>query len=273
LEPRVNPYYLKITRVYHSLLNNYEFSGRTLRVDFAETEKQNMQAAAAAGAIQQPGRGPQPGRPPVIPITSQSGSASNPETIGNYLEGMSSAQLYENVAKMKILVQQNPDQARQLLLGNPHLAYALLQAQYLLGMIKVQTVQKLLAKVTVGSSPAVITPPMAAVNIPPMMNQPMMAPTFQPPVQPFLPPVQPFQPPSMKSPAQFQPPQQIPQQYITQAFGDVQLAEQQKELLQQVVNLTPEQIDVLPLEQRQQVQQLRQTLLGGFAQPPLQQWR
>jgi len=221
----------------------------------------NQQAAA---------RTPQPNRPPVVPLPNQSAAPSNPETIGNYLDGLTPPQLYDMVAKMKIVVQQNPDQARQLLLGNPHFAYALLQAEYLLGMINVQTVQKLIAK-TQQLPPRPMggpIPPMQGIlptGVP--MNPPLLpTPNFQPP------PVQ-FQPVPMKTPNPYQPPQQtIPDQYIAQAFGDVQLQDQQKELLQQVVNLTPEQIEALPPEQRQQVQQLRQTLLGGFA-PNMPQWR
>jgi hypothetical protein len=64
--------------------------------------------------------------------------------------------------------------------------------------------------------------------VPPMMAQPIMP---NPP--PFQPPPTQFQPP-MKPPTQFTP-QPIPPHFITQAFGDVQLAEQQKELLQQVI--------------------------------------
>jgi cleavage stimulation factor subunit 2 len=52
-----------------------------------------------------------------------------------------------------------------------------------------------------------------------------------------------------------------PVQQFPMGFGD-NLPEQQKALIQQVMSLTQDQIDKLPPEQRQQVQQLRQTLLS-----------
>jgi hypothetical protein len=39
------------------------------------------------------------------------------------------------------MIQQNPEQARQILLSNPPLTYALLQAQSILGMINLQAIQ------------------------------------------------------------------------------------------------------------------------------------
>eukprot|EP01118_Nematostelium_gracile_P017292 TRINITY_DN7340_c0_g1_i1.p1 TRINITY_DN7340_c0_g1~~TRINITY_DN7340_c0_g1_i1.p1 ORF type:complete len:245 (+),score=59.40 TRINITY_DN7340_c0_g1_i1:89-823(+) len=119
-------------------LNDQEFNGRTLRVDFAETEKQNMKAAEAAAnsANRAAARNN---------IPNQSAAPSNQDTVSAYVEGTPKPQLYEMVAKMKALAQQNQEQARQLLLSNPHFAYGLLQAQFMLGMISSQTVQQVLA--------------------------------------------------------------------------------------------------------------------------------
>jgi cleavage stimulation factor subunit 2 len=60
--------------------------------------------------------------------------------MNSMLEGLNQTQLYDIVAKMKGMIQQNPEQARQVLITNPALTYSLLQAQALLGMINVQTV-------------------------------------------------------------------------------------------------------------------------------------
>lgn len=50
-----------------------------------------------------------------------------PDGITTTLAGMSKAQLYEILAQMKGLIQQNPAQARQILVTSPQLAKALFQ--------------------------------------------------------------------------------------------------------------------------------------------------
>ncbi|KAL9433252.1 hypothetical protein AB3S75_028140 [Citrus x aurantiifolia] len=52
------------------------------------------------------------------------------------LAGMSKNQLYEIMTQMKSLIEQNEQQARQILIQNPLLTKALFQAQIMLGMVK-----------------------------------------------------------------------------------------------------------------------------------------
>ncbi|KAJ4713399.1 cleavage stimulating factor 64-like [Melia azedarach] len=52
------------------------------------------------------------------------------------LAGMSKNQLYEIMSQMKALIEQNQQQARQILIQNPLLTKALFQAQIMLGMVK-----------------------------------------------------------------------------------------------------------------------------------------
>ena len=52
-----------------------------------------------------------------------------PDGITTTLAGMSKAQLYEILAQMKGLIQQNPAQARQILVTSPQLAKALFQVR------------------------------------------------------------------------------------------------------------------------------------------------
>lgn len=52
------------------------------------------------------------------------------------LAGMSKNQLYDIMAQMKTLIEQNQDQARQILIQNPLLTKALFQAQIMLGMLQ-----------------------------------------------------------------------------------------------------------------------------------------
>lgn len=52
------------------------------------------------------------------------------------LAGMSKNQLYDIMSQMKALIEQNQDQARQILIQNPLLTKALFQAQIMLGMLQ-----------------------------------------------------------------------------------------------------------------------------------------
>ncbi|KAF7819877.1 cleavage stimulating factor 64 isoform X2 [Senna tora] len=52
------------------------------------------------------------------------------------LAGMSKNQLYEIMSQMKSLIEQNQQQARQILIQNPMLTKALFQAQIMLGMVQ-----------------------------------------------------------------------------------------------------------------------------------------
>ncbi|XP_051147775.1 cleavage stimulating factor 64 [Andrographis paniculata] len=52
------------------------------------------------------------------------------------LAGMSKNQLYDIMSQMKALIEQNKEQARQILIQNPNLTKALFQAQIMLGMVQ-----------------------------------------------------------------------------------------------------------------------------------------
>jgi hypothetical protein len=58
------------------------------------------------------------------------------DALTNNLAGMSKHQLYEVMVQMKMLIQQNQQQARQVLIANPQLTKALFQAQIMLGMVR-----------------------------------------------------------------------------------------------------------------------------------------
>ncbi|GAB4851992.1 hypothetical protein Ancab_016183 [Ancistrocladus abbreviatus] len=56
--------------------------------------------------------------------------------LASNLAGMSKNQLYEIMSQMKTLIEQNHQQARQILIDNPLLTRALFQAQIMLGMVQ-----------------------------------------------------------------------------------------------------------------------------------------
>ncbi|CAN6468846.1 unnamed protein product [Victoria cruziana] len=67
-------------------------------------------------------------------------SASQKQNAGDsftaHLAGMSKNQLFDVMSQMKSLIEQNPSQARQILVANPSLTKALFQAQIMLGMVQ-----------------------------------------------------------------------------------------------------------------------------------------
>ncbi|KAK7320033.1 hypothetical protein RJT34_04762 [Clitoria ternatea] len=88
------------------------------------------------------------------------------EALSANLAGMSKNQLYDIMSQMKNLIEQNQQQARQILIQNPMLTKALFQAQIMLGMVQ---------------------SPQAVPKVQPMVsqnNQQAMQPTQQPNIQP-----------------------------------------------------------------------------------------
>ncbi|XP_057754331.1 cleavage stimulating factor 64-like [Arachis stenosperma] len=72
------------------------------------------------------------------------------------LAGMSKNQLYDIMSQMKNLIEQNQQQARQILIQNPILTKALFQAQIMLGMVQPpQTVPKVQPIVPQNTQPSV----------------------------------------------------------------------------------------------------------------------
>ena len=65
--------------------------------------------------------------------------------------------MFELMKQMKWFIQHNPQEARQLLLHNPQLAYALLQAQVVMKIVDLETAQKLLHRTPRG--PPLVTAP------------------------------------------------------------------------------------------------------------------
>ena len=117
-------------------LNNYEFSGRNLRVDTAEQGlKRKMEMLHSAPGPKAPLFQQQGG--PIVPsnvLPIPAGVPKSGEQITGMMKQMNKKQLYQIVAHFKALIQQNFAQAHQLLVANPQLTYALLQAQVILGM-------------------------------------------------------------------------------------------------------------------------------------------
>jgi len=123
-------------------LNGVEIAGRTLRVDNACTEKSRMeiQSLMAEPVTESPFGPPcEPGRAP--DVVSKAVASLPPE------------QMFQLMQQMKQCIQNNPHEARTMLLQNPQLAYALLQAQVVMKIVDPETAVTMLHKPTAPAPP------------------------------------------------------------------------------------------------------------------------
>jgi len=140
-------------------LNGFEIAGRTLRVDNACTEKSRMemQSLMAEPVAESPFGPPcEPGRAP--------------ETISKAVASLPPEQMFQLMQQMKVCIQNNPQEARTMLLQNPQLAYALLQAQVVMRIVDPETAVTMLHKTQPNVQPVGLH----------QMNRPPMLPTAQP---------------------------------------------------------------------------------------------
>ncbi|XP_070507592.1 cleavage stimulation factor subunit 2 [Chironomus tepperi] len=156
-------------------LNGYEIGGRTLRVDNACTEKSRMEMAALLS-------GPQVENP----YGDHCNPEEAPEIISKTIASLPPEQMYELMKQMKQCIQNNPHEARQMLIQNPQLAYALLQAQVVMRIIDPATAVTFLFKPNI--MPPVLTTQSTTQSVQAMMNT-TLAGMGQPPLsmQPSIP--------------------------------------------------------------------------------------
>uniref|UniRef100_A0A1B6KZ89 RRM domain-containing protein n=1 Tax=Graphocephala atropunctata TaxID=36148 RepID=A0A1B6KZ89_9HEMI len=190
-------------------LNGYEIGGRMLRVDNACTEKSRLEMQSLL-------QGP--------PVENQYGDAVSPEkapeAISKAVASLPPEQMFELMRQMKLCVQNNPTEARQMLLQNPQLAYALLQAQVVMRIVDPQTAVTMLQKANKsvqplmpvdGSRPPAPVPAPQVVPRPPVPDYPPEQPPHPHWSQPPRNPVPPM-PASAAPPLPQQMPNPIPSQ-------------------------------------------------------------
>ncbi|KAG8041185.1 hypothetical protein G9C98_002173 [Cotesia typhae] len=116
-------------------LNGHETNGRTLRVDNACTEKSRMEMQVLLQ-----------GQNTENPYGEAVQADKAPEAISKAVASLPPEQMFELMKQMKLCVQNNPNEARQMLLQNPQLAYALLQAQVVMRIVDPHTAVSMLHK-------------------------------------------------------------------------------------------------------------------------------
>uniref|UniRef100_H3B855 Cleavage stimulation factor subunit 2 n=1 Tax=Latimeria chalumnae TaxID=7897 RepID=H3B855_LATCH len=119
-------------------LNGREFSGRALRVDNAASEKnkEELKSLGTGAPIIESPYGDS-----VLPDEA-------PESISRAVASLPPEQMFELMKQMKLCIQNSPQEARNMLLQNPQLAYALLQAQVVMRIVDPEIALKMLHRQT-----------------------------------------------------------------------------------------------------------------------------
>ncbi|KAJ3120891.1 Cleavage stimulation factor subunit 2 [Nowakowskiella sp. JEL0407] len=215
-------------------LNNHEVDGRKLRVDFAEADKEDFAEkdkkrrkydTPSESSSQTP-------QPQPVPGTTQQ--------INAQLSQIPPAQLLSTLSQMKYMAQTNPENCALLLLRNPQLTYALVQGLLMMNVVDGNGVM--------GQQQQQLPQQQVAMMQAGLLGQQV----FQ---QPAI-PVQPTQPIINPVPIIQPPVAQPPPAHTQQPGGD-----DPKQLLMQVLNMTPEQIQALPAEHRESVLKIVSYLL------------
>lgn len=218
------------------------------------------------------------------------------DQISQTLAAIPPAQLAEITGQMKQLVTTAPDQARQLLNANPQLTYALFQAMLMMGVVDASVLTRMLAPAALQKQSQPPPQPQPQPQQPaPLATLPShqipvgygataypqqaMRPTGVPQQVAYAAPLAPLPNygiiPQQAAPAPVQPPTIIPQQPQQQQQQQPQAqpvqqppqnpaAAQQAQLIQQVLSLTPQQIDALAPEHRATILQIRQQALSNM---------
>lgn len=145
-------------------LNNTDFNGRPLRVGVAagESNKDDM------AGMQQALGGPVIESPYGDPVEPEKA----PEAISKAVASLPPEQMFELMKQMKLCIQNNPTEARNMLLQNPQLAYALLQAQIVMKIVDPQVAMAMLHRDQSQVPPQGSTAPATVpTSQPPIMQQ------------------------------------------------------------------------------------------------------
>jgi cleavage stimulation factor subunit 2 len=233
-------------------LNDHEIQGRKIRVDWPHNNEKdsvpqdysqvNTAAPDMGGGL---GPGPAPGLPPLPAGVDLPPNLKCADAISNTLKTLPPSQLLDILSQMKSLTMTDPETAKRLMKEAPQLAYAIFQALVLMNLVDPNVLATVVEQNIQASSHQ-----MGA------QHQPQIPPpSLQPPPQYGYAPTQQQQMPNNRP----IPPPQPQQQYAPppQAAPPGMSAEQ-RQMLEQVMQLDQRTIDSLPPNERMQIMQLRQ---------------
>ena len=250
-------------------LNGYEIGGRSLRVDNAANSGSNQQHHHRHNEQQQqmdmypqhmpPPQQQQPQQQQQPPEVRNYGELVEPkeapETISKAVSSLAPEEMFKLMHQMKRCTENNPEEAREMLLRNPQLAYALLQAQVVMRIVDPEMAITMLHKAPIAQQPQ---QQQQQQQQHPSMPQPPPPTSLMTVGHSY--PQQDLErrdprnrdPRAGQQPALPQPPPLPPQL----AAADPEKAK----LIMQVMSLTEEQIAMLPREQRESIVQLKRQM-------------
>ena len=237
-------------------MNDYELNGRRLRVNFSNSSHLEVLAGKLGMDLSQ-----QTQRQATTSSTSLQAppaAVAGTNAVADALKDLSKAEMYDIVAKLKEIGDRDPDDARRVLSSHPQLPEALLYLMSQLDMVKTPLPANMTAMAPAGraADPRARADPRQAVNTSALSTA--AQPTRVDPRQQRLDPRQAARanvtPASLNGAAQ---PSSAP------SAGSV--AHLDPSLVQQVMSLTPHQIQQLPADKRQSILQLRQQITGSSA--------
>ncbi|KAI6205406.1 Cleavage stimulation factor [Aphelenchoides besseyi] len=245
--------------------NGFELNGRPLRVDSAASSERNLEEAQQLQAVGQAARDPATHSVEEALYGKEPEPGKAPEAIAKTVSTLPPEQMFEVMKQMKRSVTTDPIHTRNLLMENPQLAYALLQvpAQVVMRVVDPKVAYSMLHRET----PAVQHPfHQQSSNMfangssaPPIQNRQQ---TSAPP-----PPIQSnynVPPPrfngSSHLPPSTMPPPSMPQTANVPTNSSAEEEANQAHMLMKVIQLTDEQVALLPVEDRAKVLELRNKL-------------
>ncbi|KAK0754214.1 hypothetical protein B0T18DRAFT_32901 [Schizothecium vesticola] len=222
-------------------LNDHEIMGRKLRVDFSNEPASDEQdgrdrdgppgnanpnipsyAQPPNGASNQPAMAPG-GLPPLPQGKELPTGVTSTDAISRTLNTLPPAQLLDVLQQMRTLATTDPARCAELLNLAPQLSYAVFQAMLLMGLVSPDAINSVL------ETPIAVPPPAAAAAAPPYGYNPAPVPT----------------PPYGAGQGYAPPPAQAPAPAAAQeGLGDI---------IDALLKLTPEEINSLNPEDREQV--------------------
>ena len=236
-------------------LNDHEIQGRKIRVDWPHNNEkdsvpQDYSQVNSANDMAGGATGGPPALPPLPPGVDLPPNLKCADAISNTLKTLPPPQLLDILSQMKTLTMSDPETAKRLMKEAPQLAYAIFQALVLMNLVDPNVLATVVEQNVQASSSQI---PLQQQQ-PPQQQQQQQPPQMpqQPPQYGYPPPPQ-MQNRAVPTPQQYAPPPQVPQPQAPPSMSP-----EQRQMLEQVMQLDQRTIDSLPPNERMQIMQLRQ---------------
>jgi cleavage stimulation factor subunit 2 len=237
-------------------LNDHEIQGRKIRVDWPHNNEKDSvpQDYSQVNTNDMVGGPPggAPALPPLPPGVDLPPNLKCADAISNTLKTLPPPQLLDILSQMKSLTMSDPETAKRLMKEAPQLAYAVFQALVLMNLVDPNVLATVVEQNMQASSQQIPLQQQPPQQQPPPMLQQQQPPP--PPPQYGYPPPPQMQNRTVPTPQQYAPPPpQVPQPQAPPGMSP-----EQRQMLEQVMQLDQRTIDSLPPNERMQIMQLRQ---------------